>query len=143
VAKVSQCPAEIAVLPGAANTPNALQAPPLKVPVSYFTTSKVTNQINAAFNADIDVTYPFGRPPGDGNFEPPKKITSIRRAGASWAYTDCDNENLLNENINGKKGGPPTYWDYIPKYPVHSGRTPAFRNYLFFDFHVSTLRMKK
>ena len=36
-----------------------------------------------------------------------------------------------------------TYMDYIPKQPVHGNKTPALRQYLFYDWSVRSMRTPK
>lgn len=120
-ALVAMCPASLKMLP------RRPPAPPLSVPVSYFSQSIITNDPGVGLNR---LLYPFGRP--SGPFAPNKKITDIRKPSDSWAMTDCDYQ-LLAEGLGITAA---TYINYIPKYPVHGGPKPALRNYLYFDWSV-------
>ena len=126
-AVVAMCPAQIKVLPALAPTP------PLGVPVSYFSTSVITN--DPPVGSDL-VIYPFGRP--NSPFAPNKKISAIRRTSESWAMTDCDQQLLLSQGITAA-----SYQNYVPARPVHSPAQPASRQYLFYDFSVRTVRTPK
>ena len=48
--------------------------------------------------------------------------------------TDCDLQLLLSLGITSA-----TYQSYVPLLPVHSGKTPARRNYLFYDWSVHSV----
>ncbi|MEO7297740.1 MAG: type II secretion system protein [Verrucomicrobiota bacterium] len=131
-AQVARCPASVLAVPQGAVNPSAVVSPPLNVHVSYFSSSWVTNQVGSGIvlNSAIDILYPFGRP--SSPFASTKKITTIRFPSTSWVMMDCDNQYLTSFS-------PPitsTYSPYIPKFPVHSARTPAVRNYLYYDFSV-------
>jgi prepilin-type N-terminal cleavage/methylation domain-containing protein len=119
-AVVAICPASYKALPKLA--PN----PPLYVPVSYFSLSTLTNDPPTGLDV---VAYPFGRP--NSPYAMNKKHTTIRRPSESWAMTDCDRELLLSQGITAA-----TYQDYVAREPVHSTKTPALRNYLYFDWSV-------
>ena len=119
-AKVAICTASYRVLPPV--TP----VPPLKVPISYFTLSRVTNDF--PIGASI-IDYPFGRP--NTPYAAPKKQTTFKRPSDTWALTDCDLQLLLGLGITGA-----TYNEYVAVEPVHGAKKPALRNYLFFDWHV-------
>jgi type II secretory pathway pseudopilin PulG len=144
-AAVAQCQAEMHVLPRGAVNPAAVYGSPspLYVPVSYFSPVWVTNQnpFSGTLNAGIDVEFPFGRPEADADsppgldYDPSKKLTRVLYPSLSWAMTDADNQLLASQGITST-----TYLNYIPKYPVHSGKSPAVRNYLFFDSSVRTLK---
>jgi prepilin-type N-terminal cleavage/methylation domain-containing protein len=124
---VAICPSSYRVLPNA--TPN----PPLYVPVSYFSLSRVTND----FPAGLDVVeFPFGRP--ESPFSANKKALSIKRPSESWAMTDCDVQLLTSYGISSA-----TYMNYIPKQPVHGSKSPALRQYLFYDWSVRSVRTPK
>jgi prepilin-type N-terminal cleavage/methylation domain-containing protein len=118
---VAKCPAQIRVLP------KLPPAPPLRVPVSYFSLSTVTNAPN-----DI-ITHPFGRP--ENPFASNKKHTTIRRPSDSWAMTDCDQQLLTSLGIVGA-----TYQTYVPALPVHGSTAPASRQYLFYDWSVRSVK---
>jgi hypothetical protein len=126
-AVVAMCPAQIKALP------NIAPVPPLGVPVSYFSTSVITNDPPAG--SDL-VIYPFGRP--NSPFAPNKKISAIRRTSDSWAMTDCDRQLLLSMGITAA-----SYQNYVPALPVHSPAQPASRQYLFYDFSVRSVRTPK
>ena len=126
-AVVAICPSSYRVLPKTA--PN----PPLYVPVSYFSLSRVTNDFPVG--ADV-VEFPFGRP--ESPFSPNKKGLAIKRPSESWAMTDCDVQLLNGYGITSA-----TYMDYIPKQPVHGNKLPATRQYLFYDWSVRSMRTPK
>ncbi len=117
-AAVTICPASYQALPKVA------PVYPLKVPVSYFSLSTITN--NPA-DPNSNITYPFGRP--NTPYAATKKVSSILRPSDSWAMTDCDLQLLLSFGITAA-----TYQDYVPKEPVHGNKKPALRNYLYFDW---------
>ncbi|HWH69267.1 MAG TPA: prepilin-type N-terminal cleavage/methylation domain-containing protein [Candidatus Sulfotelmatobacter sp.] len=123
-ARVAICPASFAVLP------KVKPSPPLYVPVSYFSQSLITN--DPPVGADV-LSYPFGRP--ESPYATPRKQTAFRRPSDSWAMTDCDKQLLQSLGITST-----TYLDYIPVQPVHGLKTPALRNYLFFDWSVRSLK---
>jgi prepilin-type N-terminal cleavage/methylation domain-containing protein len=120
-AKVAICNASFRVLPQ--KTPN----PPLYVPISYFSLSRITN--DPPVGADC-VDYPFGRP--NTPAAAPKKQTAIKKPSDNWAMTDCDKQLLLGLGITAA-----TYQDYIAVDPVHGPKKPALREYLYFDWHVA------
>ncbi|MEY4918766.1 MAG: hypothetical protein RL616_2679, partial [Verrucomicrobiota bacterium] len=120
---VAICPAQKFKLP------NLAPAPPLSVPVSYFSQSTVTN--DPPTGNDV-VVFPFGRP--NTPFAQNKKHLSIRRPSDSWAMTDCDQQLLTSLGIGGA-----TYQSYVPLLPVHSGKSPARRNYLYYDWSVRSV----
>jgi prepilin-type N-terminal cleavage/methylation domain-containing protein len=130
-AKVTQCPAELAVIPRGAVNPTATPNPPLYVPVSYFSATWATNQTASPVTLDeaIDVKFPLGRP--DNPFAYTKKHGAIRWPTRSPVMWDIDDQYLASVGITSA-----TYRDFIPKYPVHSVRTPALRNYLYYDWSV-------
>jgi prepilin-type N-terminal cleavage/methylation domain-containing protein/prepilin-type processing-associated H-X9-DG protein len=123
-AKVAMCSASLRVLPQ--KTPN----PPLGVPISYFSLSRITNDppIGKEY-----IDYPFGRP--NTPAAAPKKQTAIKKPSDTWAMTDCDRQLLLGLGITAA-----TYQDYVPLEPVHGTKKPALRNYLYFDWHVAPQR---
>ena len=121
-AAVCICPASYRVLP------SRIANPPLYVPVSYFTQQLVTNDIGPPAQYVIN---PFGRPgtsPPDGW---PKKLSVFLKPSDSWIITDCDVQ-LMNDMGYSSS----TYIDYIPTLPVHGSKSPALRNYLYYDFSV-------
>ena len=126
-AVVAMCPASIRMLPKVA------LVPPLGVPVSYFSQSTIANDPPA--NTDL-VVYPFGRP--NSPIALPQKHLSIRRPSDSWAMTDCDLQLLLSLGITSA-----SYQNYVPLLPVHSVKTPASRQYLFFDWSVRSVKSPK
>ena len=120
-AKVAMCPASMKMLPN--------KYPPvpreLRLPVSYLSQEYVTNDPGVGLDL---VHYPFGRPGGAADA---KKVSLIKKPSDSWAMTDCDKQ------LMDWLGYSATYYDYVPLYPVHGTRFPAFRNYLYYDFHVA------
>jgi prepilin-type N-terminal cleavage/methylation domain-containing protein len=104
--------------------------PPLYVPVSYFSQGTIVNDPNVP---GAVVQFPFGRP--ESPYSPTKKVSAIARPAATWAATDCDKQLLTSIGINSA-----TYMDYIPKLPVHGSKTPALRNYLYFDWSVRSAK---
>ena len=139
-ASVAICPAQFRVLP-------QLLADPimLKVPISYFSQSTVVNDPPTGSDK---VFYPFGRPEKDAlldglrnptrTFEPSQKQSLILRSSDSWAMTDCDRQFMTSLGITSS-----TYLDYVPAFPVHSGKSPASRQYLFYDWSVRSVRTAK
>jgi hypothetical protein len=123
-AQVAMCPASMRVLP------QKVPAPPLNVPVSYFTLSTVTN--DPPVGSDV-VLFPFGRP--ESPFAPNQKHTAIRKPSESWAMTDCDKQLLTVMGITAA-----TYIDYIAREPVHGSKMPALRQYLYYDWSVRSAR---
>jgi prepilin-type N-terminal cleavage/methylation domain-containing protein/prepilin-type processing-associated H-X9-DG protein len=124
-AKVAMCEASIRVLPKKPTNP------PLYVPVSYFSLSRVTNDPPVGKDC---LDFPFGRPPSNpvpGTDMRPKKQSMIKKPADSWAMFDCDKQLMDGLNISS------TYKDYIAVNPVHSAKSPALRNYLYFDWHVA------
>lgn len=121
-AVVAMCPASLRKFP------NVAPSPPLSVPLSYFSASVVTN--DPPIGSDR-LLYPFGRPKGNNDESPTKRQTDIRLPSATWAMTDADQQNVPTGA---------TYYNYIPKQPVHGSPKPARRQYLFFDWHVQTMR---
>lgn len=126
-AAVTICPGSYKLLPRLAANP------PLYVPVSYFSQGTITNDPNVA---GAFVQFPFGRP--DNPYSPTKKVTSIARPSEAWAITDCDKQLLTSIGITSA-----TYLDYIVKEPVHGSKTPALRNYLYFDWSVRSAKTPK
>lgn len=127
---VSICPAQKLKLPG-----NVTPSPPLYVPVSYFSQQFVTNDPPAGLDV---VSFPFGRPPSASNPSPVKKHLAIKRTSDSWAMTDCDQQFMDSLGISGA-----TYYSFVPKLPVHSNKSPARRNYLYYDWSVRTVSTPK
>lgn len=143
-AKVAQCPSEIKRIPVEAHNPKAVQSLPINVPVSYVSPFFVTNQVAGGtwtFNPSIDIEYPFGRPeastyspPGLG-YTPAKKLTQIRKPADTYAMVDCDYQQMrVGMGVTSS-----TYLDYIPQWPVHGGKKPGLRNYMYFDGSVRTV----
>jgi prepilin-type N-terminal cleavage/methylation domain-containing protein/prepilin-type processing-associated H-X9-DG protein len=126
-AKVAICPSSFRVLPNVAPTP------PLYVPISYFTLSTITNEVGPPAQT---LTFPFGRP--DSPEAAPRKTTEIRKPADTWAFTDCDKQLLTALGITAA-----TYIEYIAKEPVHGSKSPALRNYLYFDWHVASKKTPK
>jgi len=137
--QVARCPSSVRAVPQGAVNPSAVVSPPLRVHISYFSSSWVTNQVgnNITLNSAVDVQFPFGRP--ENPFANTKKTTTIRFPSSSWAMMDCDNQYLTAFT-------PPitaTYTDYIPKFPVHGPPSRTVRNYLFYDFSVRRVHSAK
>ena len=140
---VAICPAQKLKLP---TTPAT--SPPLNVPVSYFSQATVVNDPPTGNNK---VYHPFGRPDVNHNldafrdpnrlFEPCQKLSTIRLTSDTWAMTDCDKQ-ILDYTLGPGPGAgsSATYYAYVPALPVHSGKLPARRNYLFFDWSVRSVR---
>jgi prepilin-type N-terminal cleavage/methylation domain-containing protein/prepilin-type processing-associated H-X9-DG protein len=126
-AQVAICPASYRKLPKV--TPN----PPLYVPISYFSLSTITNEVGPPAQV---LTYPFGRP--NTPFAPTRRTTEIRRPADTWAFTDCDLQLLLSLGITAA-----TYQNYVARLPVHGPPSPALRNYLYFDWHVASMKTPK
>lgn len=126
-AAVAICPASFRALPKVA------PSPPLSVPVSYFSLSTVTN--DPPTGNDV-VVYPFGRP--NSPLAPCKKASSIRNRSDNWAMTDCDQQLLVSLGITAA-----SYQNYVPALPYHGGRTPATRQYLYYDWSVRSNRTPK
>jgi prepilin-type N-terminal cleavage/methylation domain-containing protein len=120
-AKVAICPASMKMLPNK-YPPVPLE---LRLPVSYLSQENVTN--DPGVGVDI-VHYPFGRPGGAADA---KKVSLIKKPSDSWAMTDCDKQ------LMDWLGYSATYYDYVPLSPVHGARIPAYRNCLYYDFHVA------
>ena len=126
---VAICPAQKLKLPVV--TPN----PPLSVPVSYYFQRWVTNDPPAGNNV---VNFPFGRPNSAPDAAPTKKHLAIKRTSDSWVMRDCDQQGLADDGITSA-----TYQTYVPALPVHSGKNPARRNYLYYDWHVQNVSTPK
>jgi prepilin-type N-terminal cleavage/methylation domain-containing protein len=124
-AYVAICPAAMLRLP------NVTPAPPLYVPVSYFTQSVITNN-----GPDDVVMYPFGRP--NTPAAPNQKSLSIKHPSDNWVMADCDQQYLNSLGITDA-----TYQKYVPLAPVHSAPTPALRNYLYYDWSVRSMKTPK
>ena len=123
-AKVAICPSSFKVLP------NVTPVPPLKVPISYFSLSRITNDF--PIGADV-IDFPFGRPNTPAAMS--KKQTAFKRPSDTWAMTDCDKQLMTGLGITQT-----TYLDYIAVEPVHGSKQPATRNYLYYDWHVGTMK---
>jgi prepilin-type N-terminal cleavage/methylation domain-containing protein len=126
-AAVTICPGSYKLLPKLA------PSPPLYVPVCYFSQSTITNDPNVA---GAIIQFPFGRP--DNPYAPTKRVAAITRPSDAWAITDCDKQLLTSIGITSS-----TYLDYIVKEPVHGSKTPALRNYLYFDWSVRSAKTPK
>jgi len=126
-AQVAICPASYKILP------KMLPSPPLRVPISYFSLSTVTNQPGPPAQV---VTYPFGRP--NTPFAHTRRASEIAKPADAWAFTDCDLQLLFSLGITAA-----TYNDYVAKVPAHGPKSPALRNYLFYDWHVESRRTPK
>ena len=145
-AVVAVCPAQKLKLPN--STPTIA---PLYVPVSYFSQSTVVNDPPTGASK---VYHPFGRPDVNHNldafrdpnrlFEPCQKISTIRLTSDTWAMTDCDKQ-ILDYTLGPGpgSGASATYYAYVPALPVHSGKLPARRNYLFYDWSVRSVATDK
>jgi prepilin-type N-terminal cleavage/methylation domain-containing protein/prepilin-type processing-associated H-X9-DG protein len=142
-AEVAKCPSSVRRLPQEAHNPRMAPTAPLYVPVSYVSPYRITNQLvesNWTFDPNVDLEYPFGRPqsstysPPGLSYTPVKKITQIRRLSDTWAMVDCDYQQMkVGMGVTSA-----TYIDYIPEWPVHGGKKPGLRNYMFFDGSVRT-----
>ena len=120
-ASVAICPASYRVLP------QKTWVEPLNVPVCYFIQSRITNDLVAGVGL---LEYPFGNP--NTPAADPKKLTAIKKPSDIWVMTDCDLQLLTSFGVTAS-----TFRDYVALVPVHSGRQPALRNYLYFDWHVA------
>ncbi|HOX02304.1 MAG TPA: type II secretion system protein [Candidatus Paceibacterota bacterium] len=121
-AAVTICPASVPRFSKRASTP------PLYSPISYFSQAVITNEPGPPPDT---LLYPFGRP--ESPFAKPQKVTAIKHPSDAWAMTDCDRQLLTGLGISSA-----TYIEYIPLEPVHSGKRPAKRNALYFDWSVRT-----
>jgi prepilin-type N-terminal cleavage/methylation domain-containing protein len=129
---VAICPAQKLKLP------NLAQTPPLYVPVSYFSQATI---INDPPTGASKVYHPFGRPDKNANldsirdpsrlFETPLKMLDIKLTSDTWVMADCDQTILRTNNY-----ADATYFNYVPALPVHSAKSPARRNYLYYDWSV-------
>jgi prepilin-type N-terminal cleavage/methylation domain-containing protein len=127
-AVVAICPAQYRVLPNVTPQPTLL-----RLPVSYFSLSTVTNDPGVGLDV---VTYPFGRP--ENPYAVAKKSNAIRLRSEAWAMTDCDQQLLVNYGITLA-----TYQTYVPALPVHGGPSPVPRQYLYYDWSVRTGKTAK
>jgi prepilin-type processing-associated H-X9-DG protein len=99
----------------------------LKQHVSYIVSVAVASSTTEV------LTRPFGYPYGSlprglkGVDELPKKIRQITNPTTSWAITDADQINAVSLA---------RYYEFLPKDKAHG----AFRNQLFFDWHVEQVR---
>jgi prepilin-type N-terminal cleavage/methylation domain-containing protein len=102
---------------------------PSSVPVLYFSPDTIYSDPIA--KTGFLFKYPYGRPDGGvpNGPSPMQKITSIPRASEQWAMSDAD-------KINVPSGA--TYYPWLPDKAVHGSTQPPLRQYLFFDFHVSS-----
>jgi prepilin-type N-terminal cleavage/methylation domain-containing protein/prepilin-type processing-associated H-X9-DG protein len=119
---VAICPASYRVLP------QKTWVEPLNVPVCYFMQSRITNNLVAGTDF---LDYPFGHP--NTPAADPKKLIAIKKPSDIWGLTDCDLQLLMSFGATTA-----TFRDYIALAPVHSGKQPALRNYLYFDWHVAS-----
>jgi prepilin-type N-terminal cleavage/methylation domain-containing protein len=126
--------AAVAICPGSYRLlPKLVPNPPLYVPVSYFSQGTIVNDPNVP---GAVVQFPFGRP--ESPYSPTKKVTAIARPSEAWAMTDCDKQLLTSLGILSS-----TYMDYIVKEPIHGSKSPALRNYLYFDWSVRSAKTSK
>jgi hypothetical protein len=146
--KVAKCPGMMRIVPAGAIDPKAVPTVPLKVPVSYFSRSYIINRTGIDPNSTSpdytkgDIEFPFGRP--NTPFAEPTKLTRILRPSECWSMADADAELLLSLGYNPLATPPSiTYAPFIPRYPAHSAKTPAYRNYLYYDTSVRTLKTKQ
>ena len=128
-ALVAICPAQKLKLP------NVTPVQPLYVPVSYYSQRFIINDPPAGNDV---VNFPFGRPPSASNPSPCKKHLAIKQPSDTWTMTDCDQQGLVSVGITDA-----TYQNYVPALPVHSGKSPARRNYLYYDWHVQSVSTPK
>jgi hypothetical protein len=125
-ALVAVCPASKLMLPN-----NVTPIPPLNEPVSYFSQAVITN--DPPTGNDI-IIYPFGRPASAIDPAACKKHGSIKHPSDTWAMMDCDKQLLDSLQITS------TYYNYVALLPVHSsGKSPARRNRLYYDWSVHTI----
>ncbi|MEO5802392.1 MAG: prepilin-type N-terminal cleavage/methylation domain-containing protein [Verrucomicrobiota bacterium] len=118
--------------------------------ISYVGVEWVTNQHGAAPVPSVvpggDIRFAFGRPdynvPAEGsitmgayNLMPPSKVTKIRKPSDAIAMRDAD------QKVPETSGGSYTGW--IPAFPAHSPQSPAYRNVLFIDSSVRTVRSQQ
>jgi len=113
---------------------------PSSVPVLYFSPSTIFADPPA--NTTVACYYPFGRPdagnsppappPLPNGSQPMQKVTSIPKSSEQWALTDADQQNVP---------GGATYFGWLPEKPVHGSVNPPLRQYLFFDWHVASLKI--
>lgn len=118
--------------------------------ISYVGVEWVTNQTGVAPTPSVvlggDIRFAFGRPdynvPAEGSINmggydlmPPSKLTKIRRSSEAIAMLDAD------QKVPQTSGGSYTGW--IPALPAHSGPSPAYRNTLFMDSSVRTVKSKQ
>lgn len=131
--QVMICPAAWRKIP-----PNQAYSPPSSVPVCYFSPDSIYSDPLNPTAANLLFHYPYGRP--NGGVAPPQpdpvtgatqeaKLSSIPRASDQWAMTDADKYNVPNGA---------TYYGWLPDKPVHGSIAPALRQYLYFDWHVSS-----
>jgi prepilin-type N-terminal cleavage/methylation domain-containing protein len=125
------CPAGFKAIP-----PGQGYSVPTSVPVLYFAPDAIYSDPANHTAANLLFYFPFGRPNGGSSppaplpngSTPMAKITSIPMASEQWAVTDADKTNVPTGA---------TYYGWLPNKPVHGSMVPAFRNYLYFDLHVS------
>jgi prepilin-type N-terminal cleavage/methylation domain-containing protein len=116
---------------------------PSSVPVLYFSPSSI--YADPPDDTILLFNYPYGRPNGgvppppllpDGS-SPMHKVAEIPKPSLQWGVCDAD-------KVNVPTGA--TYFGWLPNSPVHgtakSGNvTWATRQNLYFDWHVTTLKM--
>ena len=122
--RVMICPAGWQRIP-----PGQSFAVPSSVPVLYFSPDSIYSDPNNRTAATLLFQYPFSRP--NTPFAPMQKVTRIPRPSDQWAITDGD-------KLNVPSGA--TYYGWLPNQPVHGSRRPALRQYLYFDWHVKSMR---
>lgn len=116
--------------------------------ISYVGTEWVTNNLSTTppSVAKGDIHFVFGRPdynmPAEGSISmsgyflmPPSKLTRVRMPSDAIAMRDAD------QKVPETSGGSYTGW--IPALPAHSGPSPAYRNVLFLDSSVRTVKSKQ
>ena len=123
-ARVMVCPAGWKRIP-----PGNVFNVPSSVPVLYFSPSSIyADPLNpTAANHLFD--FPFGRP--NTPFAPMQKTTNIPLPADQWAMTDADKTNVPTGA---------TYYPWVPDRPVHGSVSPVLRQYLFFDWHVKSMK---
>ncbi len=133
--RITVCPASLPSLKPGSSTD------PLSQPLSYFSEDLVTNSGNAQgqplpnpntlpYENAYYFFWPYGRP--NGPTAAVRKITKINFPSKIRTICDADQINVPSSA---------TYYPYIPRTPVHGGRTGNWeRVYLYFDWHVEPLK---
>jgi prepilin-type N-terminal cleavage/methylation domain-containing protein len=116
--------------------------------ISYVGVEWVTNELSATppSVAKGDIRFAFGRPDyfvaaegsitmGGYNLLPPSKLTKVKKPSDAIAMRDAD------QKVPETSGGSYTGW--IPALPAHSGPSPAYRNTLFLDSSVRTVKSQE